>query len=149
MHPPLSRWTVTLGAGALAASLLPFAPAASAAPVATVAPAAAPAAVAGGATVHDSLFPDIGNTGYDVRHYAIALTYADDGSIRATTTIEATAKQKLSSFSLDLEGLTVDRVRVEGRDATWTRTRDQARRHPGEGRGRPVHGRGEATTASR
>ncbi|MGI3782236.1 MAG: M1 family metallopeptidase [Janthinobacterium lividum] len=122
MHPPLTRWAVTLGAGTLAVSLLPLAPTASAAPAATVAPAAAPAAVAGGTTVNDSLFPKIGNTGYDVRHYAIALAYAADGTIAATTTIEATAKQKLSSFSLDLEGLTVDRVRVEGRDAAFART---------------------------
>ena len=121
MHPPLRPWAARLGAGALAASLLPLATlTASAAPVAAVAPAAAP--VSGGATVGDSLFPEIGNTGYDVRHYTIALAYAADGSIRATTTIEAKAKQKLSSFSLDLEGLTVDRVRVEGRDATFTRT---------------------------
>ena len=81
MHPPLRRWAVTLGSGALAVSLLPLAPtAASAAPVATVAPAAAPAPVAGGTTVNDSLFPEIGNTGYDVRHYGIALAYAADGS---------------------------------------------------------------------
>ncbi|GAB2576606.1 M1 family metallopeptidase [Microlunatus antarcticus] len=123
MHPPLRRWAVTLGSGALAVSLLPLAPmAASAAPVATVAPAAAPAPVAGGTTVNDSLFPEIGNTGYDVRHYKIALAYAPDGSVKATTTIEAKADKKLSSFSLDLEGLEVDRVRVEGRDATFART---------------------------
>jgi aminopeptidase N len=119
MHPPLSRWAVRLGAGALAVTLLPLAPAtATAAPVTA---AAAPAAVAGGQSAGDSLFPVIGNTGYDVRHYAIALAYASDGSIKATTTIEATAKHRLSSFSLDLEGLTVDRVRVDGRDATFSR----------------------------
>ena len=120
MHPPLSRWAARLGVGALAAALLPLAPA-TAAPVVTTAPAAAPAPVAGGSGVGDSLFPETGNTGYDVRHYAIALTYAKDGSIRATTTIQAKAKERLSSFSLDLEGLTVDRVRVDGRDATFTR----------------------------
>ena len=126
MHPPLRPWAARLAAGALAVSLLPLAPTtASAAPGAGVVPAdpaAAPAAVAGGRSVGDSLFPTIGNTGYDVRHYKIALTYATDGSVRATTTIEATAKERLSSFSLDLEGLTVDRVRVEGRDAAFTRS---------------------------
>jgi aminopeptidase N len=126
MHPPLSRWAARLGAGALAVTLLPLAPStATAAPVAAQAPAKAPAAapgtVAGGTTADDSLFPEIGNTGYDVKHYKIALAYAADGSVQATTTIEATAKKQLSSFSLDLEGLTVDRVRVEGRDATFSR----------------------------
>ncbi|MGI3785835.1 MAG: hypothetical protein ACRYG2_34245, partial [Janthinobacterium lividum] len=121
MHPPLSRRAVGIAAGALAVSLLPLAPATAAAPVATLARATAPAAVAGGHSAGDSLFPTIGNTGYDVRHYKIALTYATDGSVRATTTIEATASHRLSSFSLDLEGLTVDRVRVGGRDATYRR----------------------------
>jgi len=123
MHQPFPRLVARLAAGALAVSLLPLAPTtATAAPVATVVPAAAATAVAGGHSAGDSLFPPIGNTGYDVRHYAIALAYAADGSIRATTTIEATAKRRLSSFSLDLEGLTVDRVRVGGRDAPYTRS---------------------------
>ncbi len=123
MHPPLRPWAARLAAGALASSLLPLgATTATAAPAATPAPAAAPAAVAGGHSAGDSLFPTIGNTGYDVAHYKIALAYAADGSIRATTTIEAKAERKLSSFSLDLEGLTVDRVRVEGRDATFRRS---------------------------
>lgn len=121
MHTPLRRSPAVLAVGALAVSLVPLAPTAVAAPVATVAPAAAPAPVAGGQSSGDSLFPTIGNTGYDVRHYAIALTYASDTSIKATTTIEAKAERRLSSFSLDLEGLTVDRVRVDGKNATFAR----------------------------
>ena len=126
MHPPLSPWAARVAVGALAVSMLPLAAttasAAPAAPVAAVTPAAsAGRPVAGGPSAGDSLFPEVGNTGYDVRHYAIALTYASDGSITATTTIKAKAKKRLSSFSLDLEGLTVDRVRVDGRDATFTR----------------------------
>ena len=132
MHPPLSRWAARLGVGALAVALLPLAPA-TAAPVVTTAPAAAPAPVAGGPSVGDSLFPEIGNTGYDVRHYAIALAYAKDGSIRATTTIQAKAKQRLSSFSLDLEGLTVDRVRVDGCGRDVHAGGHEARRHPRAG----------------
>lgn len=119
MHPPLGRWTVRFAVGALGVALVPLAPPAASA---TPALAATPAAVAGGHSAGDSLFPTIGNTGYDVKHYAIALTYAADRSITATTTIEARAKRRLSSFSLDLEGLSVDRVRVDGRTATFTRT---------------------------
>lgn len=50
----------------------------------------------GGASIGDSLFAGIGNTGYDVVHYDVELHYAheatDDreaGSIVATTTITA------------------------------------------------------------
>jgi len=130
MHPPLRPWAARLAAGALAVSLLPLAPTtASATPVVapspTAVPAAAPEAVDGGRSVGDSLFPTTGNTGYDVRHYKIALAYAADGSISATTTIEAKAERRLASFSFDLEGLTVDRVRVDGRDATFRRAADK------------------------
>jgi aminopeptidase N len=75
----------------------------------------------GGQSAGDSLFPTVGNTGYDVRHYAIRLDYRRSGSISATTTITARARHQLSSFSLDLEGLTVTTAAVDGRPATYTR----------------------------
>ena len=55
------------------------------------APSQAAGPVAGGTTVGDSLFPTIGNTGYDAKHYDIALTYRTGGAITATTTLEAKA----------------------------------------------------------
>ncbi len=121
MRRPLPGWGVRLASGlacaALALAALPSGPAAAA-----PAPAARPPApVPGGPSVGDSLFPEIGGTGYDVRHYGIALTYASDGTIRATTTIQATAERPLSELVLDLEGLSVDRVRVDGRRAAFTR----------------------------
>ena len=126
MHPLRHPWAAHVAVGALAVSVLPLAATtASADPGATAATPDSSTArpVAGGPSTGDSLFPEIGNTGYDVRHYAIALAYAEDGTVRATTTIRAKAKKRLSSFSLDLEGLTVDRVRVDGRDATFTRAK--------------------------
>ena len=83
--------------------------------------AARQAPTPGAPTAGDSLFPEVGNGGYDVRHYAISLRYASSGSITARTTIRAKAKKALSSFSLDLEGLQVDRVRVDGRKASYVR----------------------------
>ena len=65
----------------------------------------------------DSLFPHIGTSAYDVRHYAIELTYADDGSIRARTTITARTPHPLESFALDFVGLEVDDVIVDGEPA--------------------------------
>ena len=69
----------------------------------------------------DSLFPRIGTSAYDVKHYKIELTYADDGSIRASTTITARTKDPLKSFALDFVGLEVDDVTVDG-DAAETDT---------------------------
>lgn len=75
----------------------------------------------GSTSIGDSLFPTIGNGGYNVKHYSITLNYAKSGSIRASTTIRAKASKRLSRFSLDLEGLVVKRVRVDGHRAAFTR----------------------------
>jgi aminopeptidase N len=69
----------------------------------------------------DSLFPEVGSSRYNVKHYAISLTYQTSGSIKAKTTLLAKAKKPLRSFSLDLEGLTVDSVTVDGRTADFSR----------------------------
>lgn len=93
-------------------------------------PLAAPATAApapGAPTIGDSLFTGIGNGGYDVKHYDVAIAYNDDKTITATTTITATATQELSAFSLDLEGLTVGSVLVNGTPAAaFSRSSDPA-----------------------
>lgn len=71
----------------------------------------------------DSYFPELGNGGFDVNHYDIAVRYHPRSpEINATTTIEATATANLSSFNLDLVGLTVDSVTVDGELAETSRT---------------------------
>ena len=62
----------------------------------------------------DSLFPEQGSNRYDVKHYAISLGFRSSGEIKAKTTVTARAKKPLKSFSLDFEGLIVDKVRVNG-----------------------------------
>jgi aminopeptidase N len=69
----------------------------------------------------DSLFPEQGSSRYDVKHYAIGLTFKSSGEIKAKTTLMAKAKKRLKSFSLDLEGLTVDSVKVDGHKADFSR----------------------------
>ncbi len=73
------------------------------------------AAHTSGGTIGDSYFPGSGNTGYDVSHYDLQLRYnpAHRG-ITARTTITATATRRLESFHLDLRGLVVDDVTVDG-----------------------------------
>ncbi|MET0728463.1 MAG: M1 family metallopeptidase [Acidimicrobiales bacterium] len=70
---------------------------------------------AGAPGVGDPYFPRLGNGGYDVDHYRLAITWLPDaGAIDAVTTIEATATQDLSRFNLDLVGLAVTSVTVDG-----------------------------------
>jgi len=111
---------------------------------AVAAPAHAADAVAGGQTASpaDSLFPNQGNSGYDVSHYDINLKVDVTPAIAsgvvgttnlpsATTTIDATTTDApLSSYSLDFQGSTgnlaastydVDTVTVNGVAATFTR----------------------------
>ncbi|MCX4881737.1 M1 family metallopeptidase [Streptomyces sp. NBC_00847] len=77
----------------------------------------------GGSGVHDPYFPKAGNGGYDVSHYDLKLAYDPAGGHRltGTATITARATQDLSAFDLDLKGLDVDEVTVEGRRARWNR----------------------------
>ncbi len=78
---------------------------------------------AGGRAVADPYYPGSGNGGYDVDGYAIRIRYLpDSGEIRASATIEAHATEDLRRFDLDLSGLRVDRVRVDGRRARSSRT---------------------------
>ena len=94
----------------------------------TIALAPAPAAVAqerftpGARSLGDSLFPEIGNGGYDATHYDLRLQYDPatdvlDGRARIT----AVSTQGLSEFSLDLAQLTVREVTVRGRPAPFRR----------------------------
>jgi aminopeptidase N len=98
----------------------------------------------GGRSAGDSLFPSIGNTGYFVSHYGIALRWSPTTrGIVATTRVSARAPHPLSSYSLDLQGLRVTAVRVDGRAASWSRTGQKLVVRPA----RPVVGR-FATTVS-
>jgi aminopeptidase N len=74
----------------------------------------------------DPYFPDLGNGGYDVAHYDLALTWqADAGVLEGVATITATATQDLSRFDLDLSGLDVRSATVDDRPATTARDADE------------------------
>lgn len=71
----------------------------------------------------DPYFPGLGNGGYDVEHYTLALRWQPDaGSIAGSTTIEATATQDLRRFNLDLVGMDVSSVVVDGATAATARS---------------------------
>ena len=97
---------------------------------------AAPAA----AVAPDTLFPAQGNAGYDVEHYDVRLDYVPaTNHLAAVTTLRGTAASPLSSFHLDLSGMTVSAVSVDGRPATWRRTGPRAGGHPRARRRRSLH----------
>ena len=100
--------------------------AAAAAPT-TSTTAAAPTTTAVAATaaegLGDSFYPFLGNGGYDVLHYDIDLDVDPAANtIAARTTISATAGEELSTFNLDLSGLEVHEVTVDGTNAEFSRS---------------------------
>ncbi|GGS32448.1 peptidase M1 [Actinokineospora fastidiosa] len=70
----------------------------------------------------DPYYPKDGNGGYDVSDYTLALDYSPYwGTLRGKATIKAVTTQDLSRFNLDLRGMTVRSVRVNGAPAAFTR----------------------------
>lgn len=102
----------------------PAGDAGSTGPTGPTGPAGPPEYTSGGRTLNDALFPEIGNGGYDVRHYDIALNYdpaSNEFEAGTKTAITALATQSLSDFSLDFAGLTVSAVTVDGQPASFVR----------------------------
>jgi aminopeptidase N len=70
----------------------------------------------------DEYLPQAGNAGYDVSHYTIDLDCdPSEGSLEGKATIEAEALVSLERFHLDLVGLQVDQVTVDGAVAGYRR----------------------------
>ncbi|MBA3232951.1 MAG: M1 family metallopeptidase [Propionibacteriales bacterium] len=79
--------------------------------------------VVSAAGVGDPYYPSDGNPGYDVKSYAVRLSYFPAAqTIRAKTTVRAVTTKKLRTFHLDLDRLRVDSIKVNGRRATWSRS---------------------------
>ncbi|MFF7331197.1 M1 family aminopeptidase [Streptomyces sp. NPDC008150] len=88
--------------------------------LATAGPAAA--ATPGAPGAGDPYFPLAGNGGYDVGHYGLTLGYdTASGHLDGRAVLTARATRSLSSFDLDLEGLTVTSVTVDRTRAAFRR----------------------------
>ncbi|MGY0070127.1 M1 family metallopeptidase [Streptomyces sp. QTS137] len=81
--------------------------------------ASAPATPLG---IGDRLFPYLGNPGYDVTSYHLALSYpgTNDTPLQATTTVRARTTTDLERINLDFAHGTVHSVEVDGAPATFT-----------------------------
>ena len=84
-------------------------------------------AESGAPGVGDSLYPHLGNGGYDVQHYTLDLTVNDvaTGDLDGKTVIEAQATQNLSSLNLDFIGFEITTVIVNGQPAEFERSRQE------------------------
>jgi aminopeptidase N len=82
-----------------------------------------PGTTIGAPSAGDPYTPRSGNGGYDVRHYDLAVRYDPATDVLfGVATIRARATQLLSQFDLDLVGLTVRAVTVNGDAAAWSRS---------------------------
>jgi aminopeptidase N len=76
----------------------------------------------------EPFFPRSGNRGYDVTHYDVSLGYQPrSGMLTARDVVEARATSGLSKFSLDLDGLKVTSVSVDGEAARYSRGRGKVK----------------------
>jgi aminopeptidase N len=73
---------------------------------------------------HEPFFPHTGDPRYDVVHYDAHLTYdPTNGRLQAKETIDATALEPVTEFSLDFAHLHVNQVTVNGEAAVFAQTR--------------------------
>ncbi|MEV6765208.1 M1 family metallopeptidase [Streptomyces sp. NPDC051105] len=113
----VSRRTAVLRREAVLATV----PVAVAALLAAAAPASA--STIGAAGAGDPYFPLSGNGGYHVGHYDLTLRYdTSSRHLDGKAVLTARATQKLTRFDLDLNGLKVTRVTVDGRTARFSRS---------------------------
>lgn len=88
----------------------------------------------GAAGAGDPYFPLDGNGGYDVEHYLLRVRYEPDSDrLTGLATITARATQALSQFNLDLDGLEVASVGVDGCSAEWSHEDGELSIAPGRG----------------
>jgi len=74
-------------------------------------------------SVGDPLYPQLGNSGYNVLHYTLDLSVdVASNTITGTATIQAQAIQDLAAFNLDFEGMNITDLKVNGTNAIYTRS---------------------------
>ena len=71
--------------------------------------------------IGDPYYPNLGNGGYDVEKYSIFLDVdPSTNEVSGKTIIDAKATERLASFNLDFQGLTVASVSVNKKESTFS-----------------------------
>jgi aminopeptidase N len=92
---------------------------------------AVPPTAAAQSGIGDDYFPEAGNVGYDVRHYAINVRYHPaNGELSGVTTVRLAPTSRLKSFTFDLL-LRADSVRIDGVGASFTQSKHELTIRPG------------------
>jgi aminopeptidase N len=79
--------------------------------------------ISGAPGIGDPYYPTYGNGGYEVRKYDLDVTYDPATDVLdGVAGIKARATKSLCSFNLDLVGMTVRSIEVNGARARWSRT---------------------------
>ncbi len=73
----------------------------------------------------EPFFPNAGDRGYNALHYHLRLVYSQAGTIKAVLTMRARARARLHQVKLDLDGLDVGTVKVDGGGERFGRGRDK------------------------
>jgi aminopeptidase N len=75
----------------------------------------------------DSLYPHLGNGGYDVQNYTLDITVNDveTSDLEGKTVVEARATENLSSFNFDFIGFEITSMTVNGQPAEFERSRQE------------------------
>jgi aminopeptidase N len=119
------RFTATPTPPAPSPSATPTAPTPTAAPTRPPETNDEPAR-AGAPGLGDSYFPGLGNGGYDVDRYVLDLEWDPDAErLQGTATVEAVATHGLLSFNLDLQGMEIEEITVDGLAADFSRAGDE------------------------
>lgn len=102
-----------------------------------------PTGEVGASGVGDPYYAALGNGGYDVETYDLEIEWLpDSGSIDATATVTLVPTVDLDTFNLDLEGLTVTSITVDGEPVESAREGRELTIDP-----EPVLAAGETVTA--
>jgi len=76
--------------------------------------------------VGDTLYPNLGNRGYDARHYTIDLTYEPEmNELNAQVEIDAVAMAAIEEVSFDFVGFEITKVGMGGETVPFTRQGDK------------------------
>jgi aminopeptidase N len=86
---------------------------------------AAAAAAGPGGSGGEPFFPNAGDRGYNALNYHVRLVYSRHGTIEAVMAMRARARQRLRRLTLDLDGLEVSQVKVDGGGQRFNRGHDK------------------------
>jgi aminopeptidase N len=76
----------------------------------------------------DPFFPTLGNNGIDVTNYGINLDIDPiTGMVKGRTSLTIKAETRLTSLALDLHGMSISSIQVDGAAAKFSRKRDKVR----------------------